>query len=264
MTFFYRIVLYCCLISLVFSCKTTKRSAYFQDISDTIRSYPVVLPKALYSDPLIRIGDVLQITVQTNASVQDVLHGNNTLNNTYQEPQTSQSSLHGYKVDKDGCIIFPVIGKIKSTGLTTHMIRDSIFVRASKYFKDPIVNVHLANFTITVLGEVGRPGNYTLQNEKVSLLEALGFAGDLTIYAKKENVLLVREDGNIKRATRLDLTSSESFASDYFYLKQGDVIYVEPNKARVKIANEGAKTRNYAIAASALSVLIVLISRLSF
>lgn len=255
----YRFITCLCLIYISLSCKAPQRSAYFQDVPDsTLRMYG--LPLTTYSAPSIKSGDILQITIRTSSSSGDGISGSQLVDNA----PSDQHPDMGFPVDNEGNIQLPVIGKVKSAGLTTSTLRDTLTMRASRYFKTPVVEVYLANFTVTVLGEVARPGTYTLRKEKVSVLEALGASGDLTIYAKKDNVLLIREADYHKQAVRLNLTSSQSIASEFFYVKQGDIIYVEPNSTRMRIANEGAKTRNYAIAASGLSVLIVLISRLSF
>ena len=123
------------------------------------------------------------------------------------------------------------------------------------------MQVRFANFKITVLGEVNRPATYTVPNEKVTVLDALGLAGDLTIYGKRENVLLVRDQGGQKELVRLNLNESEVFSSSYFYLRQNDVIYVEPGKAKAA-ANNAARTQAFAIIGSVLSVLIVALTRL--
>ncbi|MNR15448.1 SLBB domain protein [compost metagenome] len=123
------------------------------------------------------------------------------------------------------------------------------------------MQVRYANFKVTVLGEVARPASYVLPNEKVSLLDALGMAGDLTIFGKRENILLIRDIDGKKEFARLDLNSSQVFNSPFYYLKQNDVIYVEPNKGKAASLNQ-ARTQTFAVIGTALSVLIVLFSRL--
>src|SRR5690606_18429708 len=141
------------------------------------------------------------------------------------------------------------LGKVPVKGLTTYQARERIAVKAAEFYKEPTVEVRFANFKITVLGEVSRPATYTLPNEKVSVLDALGLAGDLTIYGKRENVLLVREHDGQKELVRLNLNDSGLFQSPYFYLRQNDVLYVEPGKAKAA-ANNAARTQTFAMVGS--------------
>ena len=254
------------LLFTTISCKTTKRVAYFQDLPDEVSTSPFYLHLAPYKDLVIRQADILQINIQTVDSPANNFSDNSLFptlisNAGLLPPNTA---IPTFTVDQTGFVEIPVLGKVSVIGLTTQMIRDSIHLLACKFYKNPIVNVRLSNFGISVLGEVGKPGSYILPNEKVSLLDALGIAGDITIYGKKDNVLLLRQQDRKKDAVRFDLNSSLSLRSPYFFLQQGDVIYVEPNKAKITASTEGSKTRNYALIASGLSVLIILISRLTF
>ncbi|HQE13172.1 MAG TPA: polysaccharide biosynthesis/export family protein, partial [Flavipsychrobacter sp.] len=179
-------------------------------------------------------------------------------------PTTSANTAYGYLVDKNGFITLPVLGKVVVGGKTIVEIQDIILDKASKIFKEPTINVRLMNFKVTVLGEVLKPGTYIIDGERVSILSALGLAGDLTIFGKRKNVLLIRQDGeNNKKMVRLDLNDSHLFTSPYYYLKQGDVLYVEPTKGKAA-ANDVAFTRNYAIASSVITLVIVLITRFKF
>lgn len=126
-----------------------------------------------------------------------------------------------------------------------------------EYIKDPIVNIRLANFTVTVLGEVNKPGTFTVQNERISLPEALGLAGDLTIYGRRDNVFLIREVDGIKRFAKFDLTSINLVNSPNYYLTQNDVIYVEPNNARVR---SSSYNQNNYVLISAISTLATIIA----
>jgi polysaccharide export outer membrane protein len=171
------------------------------------------------------------------------------------------SASNGFLVNKEGYIEIPLLGRFYLAGLTTIQAEDSISKRASLYYKLPTVYVRFANFKVTVLGEVLRPGSYIVPNEKATIFDALGYAGDLTIFAKRENALLIRDSGNQTRLVRLNLNSKDIVKSDYFYLKQNDVIYVEPTKA--KLANlDAVQNKNYAIIGAILSVLIIAGTRL--
>ncbi|MBP1841712.1 polysaccharide biosynthesis/export family protein [Formosa algae] len=145
--------------------------------------------------------------------------------------------MQTYLIDREGMIEFPVLGSIKLGGLTRSEANLYMKNILKEYIKDPIVNIRLANFSITILGEVNRPGTYNLQEEKVSLTEALGYAGDLTIYGRRDNVFLTREIDGKLRYYKFDLTSIHVMNSPHFYLTQNDVIYVEPNKAKIRSSN---------------------------
>lgn len=147
-----------------------------------------------------------------------------------------------YLVDQDGMIDFPVIGKLKIEGLSPDEVRNLLRERLSEYLKDPIINIRLRNFTITVLGQVARPGTYPINGEQITILEALGLAGDVTLRGKRENVLVVRDFNGTKVYNRVDLTSKNLVKSPVFYLTQNDVVYVEPNNIGIRETSVGAST----------------------
>ncbi|WP_274476568.1 polysaccharide biosynthesis/export family protein [Mangrovimonas aestuarii] len=165
--------------------------------------------------------------------------------------------MQTYLIDNDGTIDFPVIGIVKIGGLTRMEATALLKEKISEYVKDPIVNIRLANFTITVLGEVNRPGTFVIQDEKVSLTEALGLAGDLTIYGKRENVFLIREENGVKQFKRFDLTSLNVVNDPEYYLQQNDVIYVEPNKPKVR---SSSYNQNNVIIISAVATLATIVA----
>ena len=146
---------------------------------------------------------------------------------------TTQQIPRGYLVDKNGEIDFPVLGKIKVEGISRNDLAELLKEKLSVYLKNPIVTIQFQNFKVTILGEVKNPGSYKVASERVSILDALGMAGDLGINGKRKNVLVMREQGDEKIFTRVDLTSSEFIDSPFFYLQQNDVVYVEPNKGRI-------------------------------
>lgn len=139
-----------------------------------------------------------------------------------------------YLVDQAGEIDFPVIGKLKIEGLSPDEVRSLLRSELSEYLKDPIINIRLRNFTVTVLGEVNQPGTYPVNGEQVTILEALGFAGDLTLRGVRDNVLVIRDFNGTKVYNRIDLTSKDMVKSPVYYLTQNDVVYVEPNKSGIK------------------------------
>lgn len=158
-----------------------------------------------------------------------------------------------YLVDQDGMIDFPVIGKLKIQGLSPDDLRILLREKLSEYLKDPIINIRLRNFTITVLGQVNRPGTYPVVGEQISILEALGLAGDVTLRGMRNNVLVIRDFNGAKVYTRIDLTSKNIIKSPVYYLTQNDVIYVEPNKTGIKETSLG---QNTSIWVSVLSTLV--------
>lgn len=140
--------------------------------------------------------------------------------------------LNGYLVSQKGEIDFPVLGSLKWQGLSITEAKDTLVGKLKKYLKDPVVNLRLLNFRVTVSGEVRKPGAFNILNERISLLDALALAGDLTDYADRKDVLLVRENGGVKSLNKIDLQSAKFFQSEYYYLKQNDLIYVKPIKAK--------------------------------
>ncbi len=169
----------------------------------------------------------------------------------------------GYFVDDAGYIDFPVLGAIYVGGLTLSEVKRKVVEQlAAGYLKDPVVNIRFLNFKVTVLGEVNAPGLLRLSNKRVTLLEALGIAGDLTTYANRTNVLVMREDGGVRTFARLNLQSQDIFSSPYYYLEQNDVIYVEPIEARVAtVADPLQRIVGYASATLSLVSLIVAFTR---
>jgi len=246
------------------SCGSTKNVPYFKDIS--MEEQSVLANTAIFKDPTIQPNDIISISVFTidpitSMVVNQVGSQAISTNTTQGSALTATQPSAGFLVDKNGEVNLSVIGKVKIGDLTTFQARDLITAKAAIVFKDPNVQVGYANFKVTVLGEVARPAAYVIPNEKVSILDALGLAGDLTIYGKRENVLLVRDNNGEKQFARLDLNSKELFTSPYFYLKQNDVLYVEPNKGKAASLNQ-ARTQTLAILGTALTVLITLISRI--
>lgn len=163
-----------------------------------------------------------------------------------------------YLIDINGEVDFPVIGKIKLAGLTKSAAIAEIKERLKPYLKDPIITIQFMNYKVTVLGEVARPGSYTMSNERVTLLEALGLAGDMTVYGKRDNVLLIRENAGEKQFVRINLNSTDLLSSPFYYLQQNDVIYVEPNQTRVSAA-ASANVPLYLSAISTLASMITVI-----
>lgn len=255
-----------CATILASSCTTNKKITYFQDTPDSLYLTPKNLAGAPYRDPQIQANDILQISILTlDPQVNNILASANSASFAVQPGSTSTATntptVSGFLVDNNGYVELPVIGKIKVSGMSTAAARDSIHHQVALYYRDPVVNVRYANFNITVLGEVARPATYIVPSEKVSILDAIGMAGDLTIFGKRENVLLIRDSSGTKQMIRFDLNSTASLLSPYFYLRQGDVVYVEPAKSKVA-STDANKAKNFTLLASGLSLLVVIFTRL--
>ncbi len=158
-----------------------------------------------------------------------------------------------YLIDKEGEIDFPVIGKIKISGLSSEEVRNLLREKLADYLKNPIINIRLQNFTVTVLGEVNRPGTYPVNGERITILEALGLASDLTVKGVRTNVMVIRDFDGTKVYTRIDLTQKEALSSPVYYLTQNDVVYVEPNQSAITASSLDNRAT---IAISIASVLI--------
>jgi len=217
---------------------------------------------AKFTDPVIQSDDILIINIIT-ADPQSVQVINQAF--TYQAQGTATNirsqEITGFFVDSEGNVELANIGKLHVAGLTTRQAKELIRAKVSIDFKDPNVNVRFANFKVSVLGEVNKPGSYTLPNEKVSVLDVLSLSGDLTIYGKRENISVIRESNGKKEIGRLNLNSTSIFSSPFYYMKQNDVIYVEPNKAKVLTLNSAART-TATVTISAISTLILIFTRI--
>lgn len=159
----------------------------------------------------------------------------------------------GYLVDIEGGLELPFIGKMKVAGKTRSELESEIEMKLSEYIKDPIIQIHIINFKITVLGEVSHPGTFSIPNEKITIFEALGIAGDLTITGKRKNVIVIREVGKKRVEYVVDLTSKDIFHSPIYFLKQNDLVYVSPNKAKI---NTSSYSQIYMPILSSVSVLL--------
>jgi polysaccharide export outer membrane protein len=247
-------------------CSSQKNIAYFKDVPDTVKRQMVEM--ATYATPVIQPDDILQVTIQTLDPASTALMNqqnspNWSVGGTSGAAGAAGASSPGYLVDKLGFVTLPLVGKISVKGKTTGDVQEAIRAKAAEFYKDPVVNVRFINFKVTVLGEVTKPATYVMPNEKVTLLDAIGMAGDLTIYGKRENVLLIREIEGKKEFVRFNLNSSNLFTSPYYYLQQGDVVYVEPNKSKV-VSTDAARLRNITIISSVLTLLVVIFSRVNF
>ena len=231
-----------CLIFLS-GCASYKKVPYIQD-SDFMSEMEEVLP--MY-DAKIMPKDLLTITVNTtdpetaapfNLTVQS------SVNVARSTSLTQQPTLQQYLVNNDGTIDFPVLGTLHVGGLTKDEAENLICVKLGDYIKEtPIVTVRMSNYKISVLGEVARPGVFTISNEKVNIFEALAMAGDLSIWGMRDNVKLIREDAKGQRKIiKLNLNNADIVTSPYYYLQQNDILYVTPNKTKSRNSDIGQGT----------------------
>jgi polysaccharide biosynthesis/export protein len=237
------------------SCGSRKNMVYLQPDSTQMNTlYEQYVPKIQPSDILTVVVTAAdpKATIPFNP-VSMMANGNLT-------QQTDLALRPTYTVDNSGDIILPMLGKVHVAGLTRVQAIDKIRKELGDYIKDPGVNINFNNFRISVLGEVNRPGSFILPTERVTILEALGLAGDLTIRGVRENIMLVREVDGQKTIHRIDLTQQNTLNSPYYYLVQNDVVYVEPNKAQINNSKLGANTN---IIISIASLLITVISVLT-
>ncbi|CAH8286095.1 polysaccharide export outer membrane protein [Mariniflexile fucanivorans] len=220
------VVMFCVGLFLT-SCSTKKDVVYFQNA----KSFETVVDTDTFKAKL-KTGDIVTIYVST-------------LDQTVTQPYNiviasgGGAQLIDYLIDADGNIDYPVLGKVKLVGLTTEEAKELFKTKFSEgqLLKDPVVMIRVLNFRVTVAGEVAAPGVYPVSGERVSILEALGMAGDLTIKGRRDNVLVVRDFNGTKTYTRIDLTNKEVFNSPVYYLTQNDYIYVEPNNSSISNAS---------------------------
>jgi polysaccharide export outer membrane protein len=208
------------------SCGSKKDVVYFQDASD----YETIVSDNTHTNTF-KVDDVIGINVSTLDPTASIPF--NLFSSARGEGSFNQPTQLDYIVDKNGDIDFPVLGTVKILGLTPEETKEILKEKLQPYLKDPIINLRLRNFSVTVLGEVNRPGTYQVNGEQITVLEALGLANDLGIKGKRNNVLVIRDFNGTKVYTRIDLTTKAALNSPVYYLTQNDVVYVEPNKSAI-------------------------------
>ena len=238
-------------------CATSRDLLYFQDIDEVslgqlAKHYELVIKR----DDELKIivsGPDKSVTDPYNMTLADITSGFTTHN----EPETPMMS---FVVDTNGDINFPVLGRIHVEGMTRLQLIDYLTEEIGKDVKNPIVYVSFKNYKITVLGEVNSPGTYTYKTERINVLQALGLAGDLTVAAKRDRILLLREVDGVMQHYALDLRESSLLDSPYFYLQQNDIIYVPPSSTRLMTKNNGPSV--WGAVLSSISTVIAIISLL--
>lgn len=239
---------------LLVSCASRESIVYYQDIDQQTRVVGT-------HNTRIQPDDLLMIIV----SAQNPLAAEpyNLTTNFTVDPDNQaaggrrQQQL--YLVDREGYIDFPVLGRLLIGGKTKEQVSDEMHALIAKDIKDAVINIRLMNYKLTVMGEVNRPGVHKINSERITLPEALSLSGDLTKYGKRDNILITRETTNGITTQRVDLTSTDFMQSDYFYLKQNDIVYVEPNKTRVNSSGVGPNISIYLTVISLLLTTTALI-----
>ncbi len=248
-----KLLLLACIGGIVLSsCGSKKDVVYFQDVKDfeTIVNTDVFVPK-------LKIDDIIDVHISTID-----METTKSFNLNRSISPTGGGEAMDYLIDQDGFINYPVLGKIKLAGLSIKEAKELLKSRLSDYFKNPIINIRIKNFSVTILGEVTRAGTYPVNGERITIIEALGLAGDLTIKGKRDNITVIRDLNGTKVYTRIDLTTKKSLNSPVYYLTQNDVVYVEPNKSAIASSTLDSRTTiAISIASTLISTLIVVLSR---
>jgi len=246
--FFLCFILLPLFLSIISSCAFRKNYIYFSD-NKTINTKDSLISYT----PILKPDDVLGITI-SSIDIDAVKPFNQAVisYNSFGQNIGNVTS-QGYLIDSKGMIDFPVLGKIKIAGLNRMEAADYLKEKIKNYIKDPIVIIRILNFKVTIIGDVRSPGTFIFQNERITILDALGLAGDLNITGLRSNILVIREIDGKKTGIRIDLTKSELINSPVYYLQQNDVVYVEQNKTKV---NSARYSSNTGVVLSAISVLI--------
>lgn len=235
------------LLQLVASCVSRKEIVYFQNLPEQLAQLDSV-----QSNFKIKPNDILSITV----SAYDPM-AVKPFNLILESSGGVLAQQQGYLTGADGTINFPVLGKIKAAGLTRAELSEQLTEKISEYILDPIVTINILNFKVSVLGAVNQPGTFAVQGERVTLPEAISLAGDLSIYGKRNNVLVLRETNGKKDYAYLDMRDAKIMESEYYYLQQNDLIYVEPNNAAVQSSSFSQTTGIFISLASLVITIIV-------
>ena len=246
--------------SILFSCNTSKKlteqSIYFKNISDSL------LQKAVTDhEPVLQKGDILSIVVITP---------NENSSKLFNRPNATETSVGsdgsaggqgggGYLVDEKGNISIPYLGYVKAAGRTRMQLTDTLTAQLRRYIDSANVTVRLTNYRITILGEVAKPGTFVVPNERVTILDAIGLAGDLTIYGKRNNIRVIRQTNEGKETGTVDINNGDIFGSPYYFLRQNDIVYVEMNDRKIPSTDQ-TTYRSLGIILGVVSALGVVVS----
>ncbi|MCC8358442.1 polysaccharide biosynthesis/export family protein [Salinimicrobium sediminilitoris] len=246
-------------VSLTASCVSRKRIAYFQGLETVQKQQIDAAEKNIQVQP----GDMLSIIVSAPE-----LQAAQPFNNFRPTPGLGQGSGGGgnqepltYLVNDNGTINFPTLGKMKVTGMTGKELEEKLEEQLTSYLQDPVVTVRVENFQISILGEVGNPGTFTIENDDISLPQALGLAGDITLSGKRKEVLVTRDVNGERKYAYLDLTDANVMNSPFYYLQQNDVVYVEPVGSKIQSTSYLNTAASYLSVVSVITSLILIFTR---
>jgi polysaccharide export outer membrane protein len=245
-------------VLILTNCTPTQNAVYFHNAAES----GIVSQNINTDEPLIQKNDLLSISVSSlNAEATAIFNTPNT-QATSTSTQTGSTSAGGYLVNSEGNVQMPILGSIKAEGLTKKQLKNSIsqMINEKKLLVDPIVTIRHLNYEVSIIGEVGKPTVINVPSEKISLLKALGIAGDITIYGKKHNVLLIREEEGKRTINRINLNDEKFLTSPFYYLKPNDIVYVEPNERKIKNANRNQQLLPTVL--SALSIIAIIVTNL--
>ena len=238
----------------LFSCRPSNQLQYLQGASDTIPVQNLKIP-----EPIIQKGDLLSIIVYSDNAANTALY-NLPMANTGLTAGGSGASPVGYLVDNEGNITFQGLGLLHVDGLTKKGLTDLLNTRLKDtLLQNPYYAIRFLNFKVTLIGDVARPGVYTIPTERLNIFEAIGLAGDLTVYGRKDNVLLIRENDGKRELTRLNLSDTSVFNSPYYYLKQNDIISIESNKYKNR-QSEDVSLKYISLGTSIISTAAIIIT----
>jgi polysaccharide biosynthesis/export protein len=248
------------------SCGTTRPYVYMQGQFDTAQ-----LSQIKTVEPVIQKGDLLSIIFYSDdpeatkifnqpltgsVSSPGVISGNNELT---QANLGTTPTTPGYLVDENGNVEFQILNRLHVEGLTRTQLKDTLVAKLTHYLNNPYCTVRFLNFRFTMLGEITKPSLYSIPSDRINIFEALALSGDITLYGRRENVLIIRENNGVREFGRIDLTKPEVMRSPYFYLQQNDIVYIEQNKKK-SVANDVVTLRNISIATAIVSTAALIYS----
>jgi polysaccharide biosynthesis/export protein len=255
---------------LLNSCSSYKQIPYFKNITDSQYIYhqgEEIKDTNANTSILLKPKDIVQIKIYTSDG--NISNIGSSPNKTYGKLDIGSSisgvdpfnasNDYNYILDKNGNIKIPSIGTVHLSGFNVELAQDEVYKKVKVFLSDPVVSVKMVNFKITVLGEVNKPGTYIIDGDNVTLMEALGMAGDMTVFGKRENVLLIHKiDDYHTKLIRFNLNDKKTMLSPFYHLQQNDIIYIEPNKGKAA-ANDASQIRTYAIISTIASIVLALI-----
>lgn len=249
--------------SILFSCKSskklTKEAIYFREISDSMLQHA-----AEQYEPVLQKGDILSIIVITPNEASAKLFNQPNATESAISPSASGGAggSSGYLIDEQGNISLPYVGRVKAAGLSRSQLTEQLETKLKQFIDAASVTVRLNNYRVTILGEVARPGTYSIPSERVTILDAIGLAGDLTMFGKRNNIRIIRQTDSVKQTGTIDINKGDIFNSPFYYLRQNDIVYVEmtPNKV---ISSDQSSLRTFGIVVGAISALGIIVSTIN-